>query len=62
VQGKYIEGKKHSWWAPEVLPCSEEFTNLPSMDIIEAEILKFVSLVIEGGDDSEEIEDGDRVR
>lgn len=63
LEGKYIEGKQNQWWAPESFKCSEEFTDLPDMAVITAEIQKFLSETIEGGEDEgEEIEEGERKR
>ena len=63
LEGKYIEGKKHQWWAPESFKCSEEFTDLPDMAVIAAEIQKFMEATIEGGEDQgEEIAEGERKR
>lgn len=62
LQGKYINGKTHQWWAPEVLKCSDTLFNLPPAQQLFAEITKFVEVDFEGGDDSEEAEEGDRAR
>lgn len=63
LQGKFIPGKKHQWWAPEVLKCSETFDNLPPGQTLLAEIQKFVTVDIEGGEDEgEEAGEGDRAR
>ena len=60
LQGKYIPGKTHQWWAPEVLKCSEEFDNLPPMPVIVAKIQEFIQADIEGLE--EEAEEGERAR
>jgi hypothetical protein len=60
LQGKYIDGKQHQWWAPEVLKCSEPFDNLPPMDTIVAKVTEFVTAEIEGID--EEADEGERTR
>lgn len=59
-KGKYIKGKQHEWWAPQVLKCSEPFDNLPPMEVIVAQINDFVNADIEGQE--EEAEEGDRTR
>jgi len=60
LKGKYIPGKTHQWWAPEVLKCSEPFDNLPGMDVIMAKINEFDNVEIEG--EEEEAADGERAR
>jgi hypothetical protein len=60
LQGKYIPGKQHQWWAPEVLKCSEPFDNLPPMEVVMAKINEFDNAEIEGID--EEAEETDRAR
>lgn len=60
LKGKFIPGKKHKWWAPQVLKCSEPFTNLPSMDVISAQINEFMNATIEGQE--EEADDDARAR
>lgn len=62
LQGKYINGKTHQWWAPEVLKCSDNMFDLPPMQTLVAEINKFVEADYEGGDDSEDAEEGERAR
>ncbi len=63
LQGKYIKGAKFQWWAPQVLKCSEPFTNLPPMQQIVNQITEFISATIEGGEDEgEDAGDDDRAR
>lgn len=60
LKGKFIDGKKFQWWAPEVLKCSEPFDNLPPMEVIGAKITSFLNEEIEGIDEEADSEERTR--
>lgn len=43
LRAKYIERPRYSWHAPKVTKCSTPFTNLPPMEKIVEEIVKFLN-------------------
>jgi len=59
-KGKFKDGGDFQYWVPVVTKCSEPFDNLPTMEIIAAQINKFLAAEIEGQD--EEAEEGERAR
>ena len=62
LKGKFIQGKKFQWWAPETFKCSERFTNLQPATVIMAKINEFVTADVEGGEDTGEKVEGKRKR
>lgn len=41
---RYVEKRDYGWHVPVVVKCSEPFTNLPSIDRVRAEIVKFAEV------------------
>jgi hypothetical protein len=56
LRAKYIERPRYSWHAPQVTKCSTPFNNLPEIEVIVAEINKFLNPKVDG---AEIVEEGD---